>query len=105
MGYHDFLVKHCNAEFGVHFEALLIRLRNSLFCDDGSQSDHDGYVVSPPPPTYKPTTTKPTTKYTTKKTTTKKPYTTKKTTTKKPYTTKKTTKATTTKAAYTTKKN
>merc|ERR1712227_212210 len=94
MGYHDFLVKHCNAEFGVHFEALLIRLRNSLFCDDGTQSDHEGYVVSPPPPTYKPTTTKPTTKYTTKKTTTKKPY-----------TTKKTTKATTTKAAYTTKKN
>merc|ERR1712176_143984 len=119
--YKDYLSKHCNDEWKIHFDALLVRMRNSLFCADGGEPDHEEYVVSPPPPTYKPTTAKPTTKYTTKKTTKKtttKPYTTKKTTTTKPttttkkYTTKKTTyttKKTTTKkaatAGYTTKKN
>merc|ERR1719361_291724 len=50
--YHEFLKKHCNKEWRVHFEALMIRMRHSLFCDDGGSSDHDGYVVSPPPPVY-----------------------------------------------------
>merc|ERR1712176_114588 len=120
--YKDYLSKHCNDEWKVHFDALLVRMRNSLFCADGGEPDHDEYVVSPPPPTYKPTTTKPyktTTMKTTKKTTTK-PYTTKKTTTRKPtttttkyttttkkpvYTTKKTTTKKATTAGYTTKKN
>ena len=48
--YFQWLKLHCNQEFSVHFEALLKRMRNSLFCDDGGQSDHDGYIVSPPPP-------------------------------------------------------
>ena len=46
----EWLKLYCNQEFSVHFEALLKRMRNSLFCDDGGQSDHDGYIVSPPPP-------------------------------------------------------
>merc|ERR1712003_219307 len=50
--YHEYLIHHCNKEWQVHFEALLKRMRNSLFCDDGGHPDHDGYVVSPPPPTY-----------------------------------------------------
>ena len=50
--YHEYLINHCNKEWQVHFEALLKRMRNSLFCDDGGHPDHDGYVVSPPPPTY-----------------------------------------------------
>jgi len=53
--YHGFLKQHCNKEWQVHFEALLKRMRNSLFCDDGGMPDHEGYVVSPPPPVYKPT--------------------------------------------------
>merc|ERR1719356_2298231 len=82
--YHDYLKKHCNQEWQIHFDALLIRMRHSLFCDDGSEPDHEGYTPSPPPPVYKPdedkdkkpaptqypnTTKKPTTttKYTTKK--------------------------------------
>ena len=48
--YFDWLIKHCNREFSVHFEALLKRMRNSLFCDDGRPSDHEGYIVSPAPP-------------------------------------------------------
>merc|ERR1712176_539320 len=52
--YHDYLVDHCNQEWQVHFDALLIRMRNSLFCDDGSDPDHEGYTPSPPPPVYKP---------------------------------------------------
>ena len=52
--YSKFLKFHCNKEWGVHFEALLVRMRHSLFCDDGSQSDHPGYVIS----TAAPTTTK-----------------------------------------------
>jgi len=82
--YHDYLTKHCNNEFGVHFEALLVRMRHSLFCDDGSESDHEGYTPSPPPPVYKPEKPEPT-QY--------------------PKTTKKTTKYTTTTTKYTTKKN
>merc|ERR1711920_328544 len=53
--YHNFLKQHCNKEWQIHFEALISRMRNSLFCDDGGMPDHDGYVVSPPPPVYKPT--------------------------------------------------
>merc|ERR1712113_432053 len=52
--YHDYLKKHCNQEWQVHFDALLIRMRNSLFYDDGSDPDHEGYTPSPPPPVYKP---------------------------------------------------
>merc|ERR1712099_218514 len=52
--YHDYLKKHCNQEWQVHFDALLILMRNSLFCDDGSDPDHEGYTPSPPPPVYKP---------------------------------------------------
>ena len=63
--YSKFLKQQCNREWGVHFEALLIRMRHSLFCDDGSQSDHPGYVMSTiapqPPVTAKPVTAKPVT--------------------------------------------
>ena len=52
--YHYWLKKHCNPEWRVHFEALLKRMRNSLFCDDGSAPDHVGYNISPAPPVYKP---------------------------------------------------
>ena len=52
--YHYWLKKHCNPEWRVHFEALLKRMRNSLFCDDGSAPDHHGYNISPAPPVYKP---------------------------------------------------
>jgi len=48
--YWQFLKHHCNREWGVHFEALLVRMRHSLFCDDGSQSDHPGYTISTAPP-------------------------------------------------------
>jgi len=68
--YHDFLKQHCNKEWQVHFEALMIRMRNSLFCPDGN-SDHEGYMPSPPPPPYVPT--KPPTTYKPKPTTAK-PY-------------------------------
>ena len=48
--FNKWLRHHCNAEWQVHFRALLIRMRHSLFCDDGSQPDHPGYVVSTMPP-------------------------------------------------------
>merc|ERR1712176_629464 len=113
--YAEWLKPRCNNEFAVHFEALMKRMRNSLFCADGGQPDHPGYTPSPPPPPYVPTTYKtttyttktpyepetytttkyknkptykPTTKYTTKYTTPKKVYTTKYTTPKKVYTSK-----------------
>ena len=69
--YHDFLKQHCNKEWQVHFEALMIRMRNSLFCPDGN-SDHEGYMPSPPPPPYKPT--QPPTTYKPKPPVTPKPY-------------------------------
>ena len=50
----NWLKKHCNREFQVHFEALLIRMQHSLFCSDGSQPDHAGYTVSEAPPPYNP---------------------------------------------------
>ena len=52
--YHDYLKKLCNKEWQVHFEALMKRMRGSLFCDDGGTPDHPGYTPSPPPPPYVP---------------------------------------------------
>ena len=52
--YHYWMKEKCNKEWQVHFEALLKRMRNSLFCADGSEPDHDGYAVVPPPPAYQP---------------------------------------------------
>jgi hypothetical protein len=54
--FNQWLKKHCNDEWAVHFRALLVRMRHSLFCDDGSQSDHPGYIISTmsPPTTQKP---------------------------------------------------
>ena len=52
--YYGWLKHQCNKEWQVHFEALLTRMRNSLFCDDGTAPDHVGYIPSPPPPAYTP---------------------------------------------------
>merc|ERR1712106_26598 len=79
------LFDHCNAEWHVHFEALLVRMRNSLFCADGSSSDHDDYQVTSPPPTYKPTKKPTQAPYKTTKKPTQAPYKTTKKPTQKPY--------------------
>lgn len=36
----NWLQKHCNDEWNVHFKALLKRLRNSLTCEGGFRPDH-----------------------------------------------------------------
>ena len=38
--FRNWLQKHCNDEWNVHFKALLKRLRNSLTCEGGFRPDH-----------------------------------------------------------------
>ena len=52
--FEEWLKKHCNNEFQVHFKALLKRMRGSLFCDDGSDPTNPYYKPSGAPPAYNP---------------------------------------------------